>query len=317
MCGKFNTQLIRLTTVIHVTTVSLNYLRHMKDCDHQVITEDFKKAIESSLQNAEFLGLFLNIPRVSVERGYNMLKYFFKSKMVFANFGEFREREIDFEQEMNRYLDRHPISNVRVAPIETYESKLLRKILLINQNVLTSVDLNKRFRLSKPTAVDIFQKLQENNFGVFLDVSSLENNTKLPCFKKLDLSSIHSNIQFSNSLNRINVTLKEFIDNYGDPINVDEYGNTLWPIGLSRDSSSISNASVFQSSIQADSTDGLQSSFDLNLARSSKSPVNEFSLTQRPIKTKSTSFMIDQFKDKTFKTNEDIINDDLGGTSTM
>jgi hypothetical protein len=323
MCGKASTQLIRLTTVIHVISVGFNYLRHLKDSDKEVITDDFKRAVGDSLQNAELTQLFLNIPRASVERGCNMLKYFYFNKMVFANFSEFNEKAVNFEEEIHRYLDRNPILDRRLYnPQSNHDSKLFKKILSINQNVLTTVDLNKRFRMSKQTAIEIFQKLQEKSFGEYLSPQDTRNTCQLPCFKKLKLDSIHSNIVFSNSLSNIGMTLKEFIDNYGDPINVDEYGNTLWPTNLSLPSSSSTHESQVQSTIftQAntfDSTDGLKSRFILNIDECSKFEMNEYSIDQRPIKTKTTSFMVDQSKEKAFKTNEDIILDGNVGVSTL
>jgi hypothetical protein len=70
-----------------------------------------------------------------------------------------------------------------------------------------------------------------------------------------------------------------------------------------------------------DSTDGLQSSFSSSVSLTIDENVNFGNMNEisvnRPLKTKSTSFMVDQSKVKTFKINEEILFDGVGGVLTM
>jgi hypothetical protein len=199
MFGKANTQLIRLAAVIHVICVSFNYLRHIKDSSSSKITNDLKDAVESSLKKNEFIHLFLNIPMISVERAFKFLIGFYKTKLVFANFDEFNEREVLFEQEVLRYLSRKEGPS-RIIELNQFDAKLWKKIFMINQNIITTVDLNKRFRLPKDASIDTFKKLEANHFGVYLPPDDKRNTWNLPAFKKIELETINNNFSFSNLL---------------------------------------------------------------------------------------------------------------------
>jgi hypothetical protein len=66
-----------------------------------------------------------------------------------------------------------------------------------------------------------------------------------------------------------------------------------------------------------DSTDGLQSSLQSSLITDDNSFMGQMNETPKPLKTKSTSFMVEQNKEKSLKTNEEIIFDGAGGVTTM
>ena len=138
---------------------------------------------------------------------------------------------------------------------------------MINQNVLTTVDLNRRFRLSRDGAIDTFKKLEANHFGVYLLPNDNRNTWNLPAFKKIELDLIHNNYKFSNSLIRIGLSLKQFIDNYGDPIHIDHFGNTLWPVNIKAPTPMPTQFTRnFMPPSDQDSTDGLQSSFTSSIS---------------------------------------------------
>jgi hypothetical protein len=221
---------------------------------------------------------------------------------------------------MQRYLSRRDsvaINNqtIRVHhDFDEHQIKTLKKVLLVKTTQLTSVDCNTRFRMAKVSSIEMFKTFERLGFGKYFAENS--STHKVPTFKKLELNLVHDNYALTLTLSRFEISLKDFIDSYP------YVGNT----SLSNaSSSSSSSSSSFESPLtlenpfpiplrpRSDSVGGLNTSFNSNFSFGECSNINidneRIEPGQRALKTKTTSFMVDQGREKTSKSNEEFIVD--------
>lgn len=308
---------------------TFRFICQFRGCGETKISNDFILDVSNNL--AHFRQHVVTIGIEDLIYANEFLSYSNKTKLIFGVVENFDFQTLDFNEEILRFINHVHINNnlnernliedlnqdiplnVNYGPLpklEHYRNSLtemdktiLTKVILLPQTLISTSYLNKKFKFCVVKAIEIFQALENLGFGIYMSKDDKDNDLKLHCFHKISFENIEQNQDISLSCSALGITMKKLLGS------TEIFTAPEAPVVQGGILHSFSN--LIRDSQLRDSLDGAREAFDLNLRTDLSDNSDEFTNTNDSIpsvlKTKYTSFMVKQDKNKIKASNEDLI----------
>ena len=167
VCGKAPSQLLRLAGILESLHSAFNYVFEVST-EKEVVNQNFIMELEEHLKS---FNIIMVVNKTSMERAYNLLEYFNKTKLILSGF-KYDNWEAPIAEIMETILNGSESTKTNevtldkdfLTAVESVEKKMTQWILTKDRILFTVNEINQVFKSRGSSALkvsDIFHRLRE------------------------------------------------------------------------------------------------------------------------------------------------------------